>query len=513
MTKPQIKCAIYTRKSTEEGLLQDFNTLDAQRESCEAYIRSQLHQGWDPLSTHYDDGGFTGGNMDRPALRRLIADIKARKVDIVVCYKVDRFSRSLHDFSELMRLFSEYNVSFVSITQQIDTSTSMGRLMLHVLMSFAQFERELISERTRDKMAAARRKGKWLGGRPVLGYDVDATTKKLIVSEVEASQVRSIFELYIEYCALLPVVQELNRRGWVNKAWTNKKGECQPGVPFTKTTLHYLLTNVLYRGMVRYKDEVHAGEQAAVIDATLWQKVQSLLQRNGRAGGAAARNKHGALLKGLLFCKPCDCAMTPAHTTKGNRRYRYYTCTHAQKTGWKACPSKSIPANEIEQFVVEQVRQVAQNPVLVTETLQQLNAQRRDGSSALESELRGLERDLAHWNRELLDVAQTLGNVHAAARLADLQERIASTERRATEVRNELANLQSDSLNETDVAATLANFDAVWSVLTPREQTRVVELLISRVDYDGGAGKVAVTFRPDALPLLANQLLKHEEAA
>jgi DNA invertase Pin-like site-specific DNA recombinase len=198
VTKPKIRCAVYTRKSTEEGLDQDFNTLQAQREACENYIRSQLHQGWECLAMCYDDGGFSGGNTERPALKRLMADIAAGKIDVVLCYKVDRLSRSLLDFTKLMELFVAHDVSFVSITQQIDTSTSMGRLMLHVLMSFAQFEREIISERTRDKMAAARRKGKWLGGRPVLGYDVDETTKKLVVNEIEASQVRAIFKLYLE---------------------------------------------------------------------------------------------------------------------------------------------------------------------------------------------------------------------------------------------------------------------------------------------------------------------------
>ena len=202
------RCAIYTRKSTEEGLDREFNSLDAQREAAEAYIKSQAHEGWVRLPEHYDDGGFTGGNMDRPALARLIADIEAGRIDAVIVYKVDRFSRSLLDFAKMMELFERHQVAFVSVTQQFNTATSMGRLILNVLLSFAQFEREIISERTRDKIAAARRKGKWSGGMPRLGYDVDPRLKKLIVNEEEAARVRAIFQLYLEHQALRPVVQE-----------------------------------------------------------------------------------------------------------------------------------------------------------------------------------------------------------------------------------------------------------------------------------------------------------------
>jgi site-specific DNA recombinase len=346
-----VRCAIYTRKSTEEGLDQEFNTLDAQRESGEAYIVSQRHEGWECLPDRYDDGGFTGGNMDRPALRRLMVDIEAGKVDCVIVYKVDRLSRSLLDFARIMETFDRHNVSFVSVTQQFNTSTSMGRLVLNVLLSFAQFEREIISERTRDKIAAARRKGKWSGGMPLLGYNVDPQGSKLVVNEREADRVRAIFDLYAEHQSLLAVVAELDERGWVNKRWTTKKGIERGGKRFTKTSLHKLLTNVTYIGKLRYKDEVHDGEHEAIVSTVAWQQVQSLLSRNGRTGGAAVRNKFGALLKGILHCSACGTAMSPTHSTKnGNKRYRYYVCTNAQKRGWHNCPSKSIPAGEIERF-------------------------------------------------------------------------------------------------------------------------------------------------------------------
>ena len=350
-----VRCAIYTRKSTEEGLDQDFNSLDAQREAAEAYIHSQAHAGWTALLTRYDDGGYTGSNLDRPALQRLVADIEAGQIDCVLTHRVDRLSRSLLDFARLMEKFEQRQVAFVSVTQHFNSGTSMGRLVLNVLLSFAQFERELIAERTRDKMAAARRKGKWSGGLPILGYDVDAPTKKLVVHAAEAVRVRAIFALYLEHRGLLPVVEELARRNWCNKESRTRQGHLRGGRPFMKGSLYQLLTNVTYNGQVRYHQEVHPGEQPAIVDARIWQEAQALLAQNGLARAVTLRSRSGALLQGLLHCRPCGCAMTPAHVTNGNKRYRYYTCSSAQKRGWHTCPSKSLPAAAIERYVLQQI--------------------------------------------------------------------------------------------------------------------------------------------------------------
>jgi len=512
---PAVRCAIYTRKSTEEGLDQEFNTLDAQRVSGEAYIRSQQHEGWQCVPDHYDDGGFTGGNMDRPALRRLIADIEAGKINCVVVYKVDRLSRSLLDFAKMLEVFERHHVAFVSVTQQFNTSTSMGRLMLNVLLSFAQFEREMISERTRDKIAATRRKGKWSGGMPILGYDVDPRGSKLVVNEDEAARIRAIFELYLEHQSLIATIQQLDQRGWHNKRWTTRKGHERGGKPFTKTSLHKLLTNVTYIGKLKYKDEVHEGEHEAIVAADLWQRVQSLLSRNGRTGGAAVRNKFGALLKGILRCVPCDCAMSPTHSTKnGTKRYRYYVCTTAQKRGWHNCPSKSIPAGEIEQFVVEQIRCIGRDPTLLHETIVQARSQGQSQVVSLEAERRGLDRELVRWNgeiRKLLDqIVPNEGNTPATDRLADLQERIRSAERRATEICEQMLGLNCNIFTERDVAKAMASFGPVWDSLVPREQARVIQLLVERVDYDGTNGNVAITFHPSGIKALADELADRE---
>lgn len=410
MPMRSVRCAIYTRKSTEEGLDQEFNTLDAQRHSAENYIRSQAGEGWEILPETYDDGGFTGGNMDRPGLQRLLRDIENGRVDCVVVYKVDRLSRSLLDFSRILETFDKHGVSFVSVTQLFNTANSMGRLMLNVLLSFAQFERELISERTRDKMSAARRLGKYVGGAPVLGYDIDRDVSRLVVNDSEARQVCEIFELYLQHQSLLAVVQELDERSWLTKHWTTKKGNRRGGKRFTKTSLHKLLTNVTYLGKVRYKDEVHEGEHEAIIDQDVWQQVQTLLQRNGRTGGAEVRNKFGALLKGLLRCSACNSAMSPTHSTKrGNTRYRYYVCCNAQKRGWQNCPSPSIPAGEIEKFVVDQIRSIGRDPELIRETVAQVQQQSQQELTSLKAETQHLERDLVRWGAEIRDLVAQVG--------------------------------------------------------------------------------------------------------
>jgi site-specific DNA recombinase len=269
-----------------------------------------------------------------------------------------RLSRSLLDFAKLMEILDRHQVTFVSITQSFNTATSMGRLVLHILLSFAQFEREIIAERTRDKIAAARRKGQWVGGMPLLGYDVDARGSQLVVNATEAERVRAIFALYRERQALGPVVQELGRRGWVQKCWRTRKDRLRGGQPFTTTSLRRLLTNVTYRGQIRYRGEVHAGEHPALVDAALWEQVQALLRRAGVRRGPRIGNPHGSFLQGILRCLPCGCSMIATSSVKGSRCYRYYVCRAAQKQGWKHCPAPAVCAGTIEQVVLEQLQRL-----------------------------------------------------------------------------------------------------------------------------------------------------------
>jgi site-specific DNA recombinase len=353
----RLRCAIYTRKSTEEGLEQEFNSLDAQREAAEAFIQSQRREGWIALPEPYDDGGFTGANMDRPALGRLLRAVEAGELDCVVVYKVDRLSRSLLDFTRMLSVFEKHRVSFVAVTQQFNTSTSLGRLTLNILLSFAQFERELIGERTRDKMSAARRKGKWVGGCPVLGYDVDAAGGRLIVNEPEAERVRAVFALFEKLGSALPTLAEIGRRGWKLKSWTPRTGQFRAGGPFTLNSLRRLLTNILYTGAIRHRGQSYPGEHAAILAPGAWERVQNLITHPASFARGRLRNKHLALLSGLLYCDSCAARMVYSYSGTKTRRYPYYVCLNAQRRGWAACPAKSLPARGIEESVLGQIRE------------------------------------------------------------------------------------------------------------------------------------------------------------
>ena len=362
-TRPSksLRCAIYTRKSTEEGLDQEFNSLEAQREASEAFISSQRREGWLCLPHRYDDGGFTGANMDRPALKKLLEAVEAGHVDCVVVYKVDRLSRSLLDFARMLSLFEKHGVSFVAVTQQFNTSTSLGRLTLNILLSFAQFERELIGERTRDKMSAARQKGKWVGGCPVLGYDVHPGGGRLVVNETEAGRVRDIFHIFEQSGSVLLTLQEINRRGWQMKSWIRKTGESRIGGPFTLNSLRRFLRNVLYTGSIRHKGQIFPGDHDAILEFSTWERIQHLIHPRVPLDTARTSDKHRALLSGLLYCQPCAARMVFTYSIKNRRRYPYYVCLNAQRNGRSNCPSKSLPASKIETSVVSRLRSAPQD--------------------------------------------------------------------------------------------------------------------------------------------------------
>ncbi|MFW6115852.1 MAG: recombinase family protein [Chloroflexota bacterium] len=511
-----VRCAIYSRKSTEEGLEQDFNSLDAQREAAEAFILSQRSEGWAALPERYDDGGFSGGDMDRPALQRLLRDAEAGRIDCVVVYKVDRLSRSLLDFARIMGIFDQHGVSFVAVTQQFNTTTSMGRLTLNILLSFAQFEREMIAERTRDKMHAARRKGKWIGGCPPLGYDIHPDGGRLLVNDAEAGQVRRIFKLYLEQRSLGRVIQILNAWGWTTKSWTTRKGKRREGTLWTKSKLYRLLTNALYIGKIKFKGEVLQGEHEAIVDERDWGRVQEILAHNGRNGGADVRNKYGALLKGIIHCAACDAPMVHAYSCKRNKRYRYYVCSKAQQRGWQTCPSKSMPAGEVEQFVVQRIRGIGKDPCLFAETLAALAEEHASEAEALAAEatrIAGQLKRLRNEERGLITAAagEEVSAVALTKRLREIQEQMERLERRQTEVKEGLAALERSTVTEEDLRAALSLFDPVWEQLFPREQWRILRLLIERVDYDGGEGTLQITFRDSGIKTLAEEATTNEQ--
>jgi site-specific DNA recombinase len=349
----QVRCAIYTRVSTDQGLEQDFNSLDAQYDASQAYIRSQAHAGWTLVRSKYDDGGFSGGNTHRPALQRLLEDLRAGRVDIIVVYKVDRLTRSLADFAKLVELFDQHGVSFVSVTQQFNTTTSMGRLTLNVLLSFAQFEREVTSERIRDKIAASKRKGLWVGGMTPLGYD--SKDRKCTFNEAEADRVRTIFRSYLKLGSLNQLMADLRNRGIVTKVRSLKTGQTVGGISFTRGPLAYLLRNRFYVGKVVFKGETLAGEQPAIVDQDLFNAVQAKLNEQIN-NHRVSRTESEALLLGRIYDDRGH-KMTPSHVRKRGLKYRYYISSALlQGQAEQAGAVSRIPADEIEALVVKCVR-------------------------------------------------------------------------------------------------------------------------------------------------------------
>ena len=497
-----IRCAIYTRKSSDEGLEQDFNSLDAQRDAAESYIASQRAEGWTCIPARYDDGGFTGGNLDRPGVQRLMADIEAGLIDCVVVYKVDRLSRSLIDFARMLEVFEQKGVAFVSVTQQFNTANSMGRLMLNVLLSFAQFEREVISERTRDKIAATKRKGFWSGGRPVLGYDIERRPggNRLVVNDAEASQVRRIFELYLECGSVSQTIRRLDEMGWTTKAWVTKRGREMGGRPFNKSLLFNLLTNVAYLGKVKHKEDVYDGQHNAIIDDDLFRRVEQMLKANRSGDGRGSSNKHGALLKGLVRCKACGRSMIHHYASSRLQSgtvkyYRYYVCTRAQKRGWDECPGPSLPAPELEQFVVDQLRSIGSDDAMMAESVRGAQEQLRERVHALNADRSNTIEQLEAARDELRELVDSGHDRNGSgARASGLREEIrvlSAEDRRQTK---RITAMQERLLDEDELAGAFEAFDPMWDALTTAERERFVHLLVRSVEYDAENETVSVSF-------------------
>lgn len=347
-----LRCAIYTRKSTEEGLEQQFNSLEAQREAAEAYIHSQQLAGWVALEERYDDGGCSGANLERPAMKLLLQVIEAGRIDCVVVYKVDRLSRSLLDFARLISLFERHQVSFVSVTQEFNTTSSLGRLTLNILLSFAQFEREIISERTRDKLSAARRKGKWIGGIPVLGYDVDSQGRGLVVNPDEAQKVKDIFAICEEAGTLSAGLRQIQERDIQTKRWISRGGRHHTSKPFTKSSLAALLANVLYKGCISHKGVIYPGEQHALIETERWEHVHRELQLNREPRQNRRYERQNRLLQNLVRCGECGAALIATYTRKQGRQHSYYVCKTAR------CRQHPIGAEDLENSLAQQLEKV-----------------------------------------------------------------------------------------------------------------------------------------------------------
>ena len=385
----RLRCAIYTRKSSEEGLEQNFNSLDAQREACEAFIASQKHEGWTILPEMYDDGGFSGGTIERPAFQRLLVDVGEGKIDVVVVYKVDRLTRSLSDFAKIVEIFDKRNVSFVSVTQQFNTTTSMGRLTLNILLSFAQFEREVTGERIRDKIAASKKKGMWMGGLPSLGYDIK--DRRLVINEAEAKTVRYIFRRYTELKSVRLLKAELDARGIVSKGRNASDGTRYGEKPLARGALYLMLQNRIYRGETVHKDKSYPGEHAAIVDEALWSEVRSILTENRADRILGTAEKQVSLLSGILFDARGE-RMSPTHATKNNTRYRYYV-SRPLLAGSTKDSGQRIPASGLEALVICRIHNWLGDRAAMLDIIQS-----HTSDATIQKRLMvGLEQCLATW--------------------------------------------------------------------------------------------------------------------
>jgi site-specific DNA recombinase len=443
--------------------------------------------GWVAVPEAYEDGGYSGGTTERPALKRLFADIEAGKVDAVVVVKIDRLSRSLLQFLQMMEFFEENGTAFVAVTQSLDSSTSAGRLMIGVLMSFAQFERELGSERSREKSHAARKKGRYIGGCPPMGFDVDREKHCLVVNPQEAEMVRELFNLYLTHRSLISVVEIVNARGWTKKRWSREQGSLLGG-PFDKVYLQRLLTNVRAIGKVTLLDEIYPGQHSAIVDEEVFNQVQLLLIANRNGQGNAKPCQHDALLRGIIRCGSCGCTMGHHYTRKaGGKLYTYYRCVNEVKRGRRSCPTTALPAGEIEAFVVDQIRRVARDPELTRQVFAEAVDLQGQQIETLKSEQQHLQKQKIQRDEETRRLVSSIGvsdTTHESviSRLTENESGTATITQRLAEIRDELERLGEGRISLEGVMTALHEFDALWDVLVPKERERVIHSVIERVD-------------------------------
>ena len=385
-TKPIVRCAIYTRKSTDEGLESEFNSLDAQKLACSKYIDIQAHEGWQQLEHNYDDGGFSGANTDRPALKRLLADIAAKAVDVVIVYKIDRLSRSLLDFLNMMHLFTQHSVAFVSVTQQFNTSTSIGRCMLSIMMTFAEYERDNSRERTIDKIAASKKRGMWMGGYTPYGYN--SVDKKLVIDEQQAEIVRLMFSEFTKTHSLKAVVIMLKSRDVKTKVCVDKTGRSTGGKHFHINSVYNIISNPIYYGKIAHKGQLYDGQHEAIVTAEVWQAAQSIKAIAPRVRAAHTKRKVPAMLQGLLRCGGCNSSMTPSYTRKKcGKLYRYYVPDAHKKAKCINCPVRQVSAPEVENVVLNQLHQVLSSPEVLVNVWHKSNTNTNTDSDAIANKI------------------------------------------------------------------------------------------------------------------------------
>ena len=499
-------CAIYTRKSTDENLDQAFNSLDSQREYCGAFIKSREPEGWQLYPHDYTDPGWSGGNMDRPGLQTLLADARKGKFQVVVCYKYDRLSRNTKDFLEILDIFDKHGVAFVSVTQPIDTTSSVGRLMRSILVDFSQFERELISERTRDKMAAMAKKGRWLG-HPIIGYDFDYEKKALVVNEAEAAQVKEMFETYIRTRSLSLTALALNARGCRMKCWTSRTSKNRiGGRKFNKCNLFYLLTNPVFIGKVRHHGNIYDGEHKAILDPELFARVNKLMELNGAGRRHQPKRKdigHTFLLQGLLRCGSCGYAMTPNFSHSRGNKFFYYRCLPVTKLNWSACCVKNLPAGKLEEFVLERLSSLAAQPELIRRMVAKVQDRAAMGLPEKQQEKIRLAPELGKLESRIANLVAVLSEEGASSpRKADILgelEKLSAAKAQLTarieQIARDIQALEERRIEADVVQNNLRSFGRVFAKVPPKEQQELVQLMVREAVYERETNSLRLSFR------------------
>jgi len=434
-------------------------------------------------------------------------DIESGKVDCVVVHRVDRLSRSLVDFAKMMERFDQRGVAFVSVTQRFDTTSSMGRLTLNILLSFAQFEREIIAERIRDKISAAKKRGQWIGGHPFLGYDIDHPNRKLLVNDEEAKLVRLIFERFIKTGSCLKVARELNAQGHRTKSWKTAKGKANGGHPWNKVYVYRVLTNPKYIGLIDYKGQNYTGQHQAIVEKAMWDQAQAVMGKNCRNRAAQTRRQTAALLKGILRCGHCGKAMGRSHTKRRGKQYAYYVCNGAEKNGYNTCPVKSVAAGHIEAAVIDHLRGVFRSPDLVAQTYRAVLDQAGQQQETVRREKAAVQRRLADLRKMIRNLAKA-GDDGSAGAISDELRKVnqenAEAEDRLGELDARLEAAQGDLPAEQDVAQALRNIEPLWDELFPAEKERIVRLLVQEVVVD--ADSMTVRLRPGGVGSLVGEI-------
>jgi len=509
-TKDQItRCAVYTRKSTEEGLEQEYNTLDAQWDACDSYIRSQKSRQWATLPTHYDDGGFTGANIERPAFARLMEDIKAGNIDTVVVYKVDRLSRSLADFANIMTLLDKHNVAFVSVTQYFDTSTSIGRMTLNILITFAQFEREMISERIRDKIARSRQKGKHMGGQPVLGYDV--IDKKLIPNEHEKFQIKKIFDLYLNNRSIREITEMIEEWGWTTKHWQTKRGHMAGGKTISPQVLYTILKNPIYVGKIRHNKNVYDGEHEAIIDPEVFEQVNRLLKKNSKSLTNTSRKTFDSILNGILICSHCGSRMIKTYTAKSNKIYSYYICLRVIKKGRKFCSNPSVPAQKLDEFVINHIKGITKDPKLISAFLDEFGNQKDTKLDELSRNIKALTVNLSRLllERDRISLDPSLSKYDS---LENVQNAISSVSKKLKALEQQKTSIDSTDMNAGEISIVLTQFYGIWDKLSVKEQHKIIDHIFEQIFWDGKKKTMDFEYSPLGLKLLYNRKVISNES-